>query len=594
MHRQALLALAAFLLSALPVQAAASGTVSGPVGEKLDAYLTRLEGFGFSGSILVAKDGQVLLHKGYGLADREKGIPFTPETVFDIGSITKQFTAAAILKLESEGQLKVADPIGKYFDGVPADKAAITLHHLLTHSAGLKDVFGDDYEEMPRDKLVQAALASQLLWPPGTRYQYSNAGYSLLAAIVEKVSGKPYETYLRDALFRPAGMEKTGYRLPAWKPEELAHGYRGDEPWGTPLDHAWAPDGPWWNLRGNGGILSTTGDLYKWHLALEKGEVLSKEEQAKAYTPHVPEDEEGRSHYGYGWAIDQGPGGTRRIAHNGGNGIFAADFQRYPEDRLVLITGSAQSDFSSIAVALNLSRRLFGQEPPLPPAVVAQDAATLAKLAGTYELRGGGKLVVTPGPARPGRAAGLRIVPDGREAFALLAGAGAADRERYAGLEARLLQALDAMRKGDYKPLHEVYGAEMPLEQVSTRAKGVWSSLEKENGPFQKQEVLGTGPLAGGGRAVTWIRFTFEHGTQAMAYVWEGPSVALVRMVPAPDGAVFLPLGPAELAAYDPRSGAVSSVRFETGEGGAVMVVGEVRAKRALTPGPSPASGRGV
>ena len=575
-------------LAAVPAVAAPSrGTVSGPVGEKLDAYLTRLEGFGFAGSILVAKDGQIVLHKGYGLADREKGIPFTPDTVFDIGSITKQFTAAAILKLESEGKLKVADPIGKYFEGVPEDKAGITLHHLLTHSAGMKDGFGDDYEEMPRDRLVQAALASQLLWPPGTRYQYSNAGYSLLATIVEKVSGQSYETYLREALFKPAGMEKTGYRLPAWKPEELAHGYQGDEPWGTPLDHAWAPDGPWWNLRGNGGILSTTGDLFKWHQALEKGEVLAKEAQAKAYTPHVPEDEEGSSHYGYGWAIDQGPGGTRRIAHNGGNGIFAADFHRYPDDRLVLITGSAQSDFSSIGVAAHLARALFGREPALPPAVVAQDAAALAQLAGTYEVSGGSRLEVAPGPVRPGRAAGLRIVPDGKEAFALLAGASAADRERYAGLEARLVRALEAARQGDYKPLHEVYGGDPPLEQVTARSKEAWASLEKEHGPFQKLEVLGTGPLAGGGRAVTWVRLTFERGSQTVAHVWEGSSVAVVRFVPAPSGTVFLPVGPRELAAFDVRSGAVSRVRFETGEGGAALVVGEARAKKTLTPGPS-------
>lgn len=557
------------------------GLVAGATGEKLDAYLTRLEGFGFAGSILVAKDGQILLHKGYGLADREKGTPFTPETVYDIGSITKQFTAAAILKLESEGKLKVTDPLGKYFDGVPEDKAGITLHHLLTHSAGLEDGFGGDYEEMPRDRLVQAALASKLLWPPGTSYQYSNAGYSLLATIVEKVSGRPYESYLQETFFRPAGMEKTGYRLPAWKPEELARGYRGDEPWGTPLDHAWAPDGPWWNLRGNGGILSTTGDLYKWHQALEKGEVLSKEAQAKAYTPHMPEDEEGSSHYGYGWAVDKGPGGTRRIAHNGGNGIFAADFQRYPDDRLVILTGSAQSDFMSIIVAAHLSRMLFGQEPPMPPAVVPQDPATLAKLAGTYVLPGGGRLVVAAAPTRPGQAAGLRIVPEGRDAFALLAGAGTADRERYAGLEARLVRALEAVRQGDYKPLHELYGGDPPLEQVTARSKEAWASMEGEHGPFQKLEVLGTGPLAGGGRAVTWVRFSFERGSQTVAYVWEGSNVAVVRFVPSPSGALFLPVGPRELAAFDLRSGAVSRVTFETGEGGAAtLVVGEARATR--------------
>jgi len=582
MFKRAVL-LVALLLAAAPAFAAqpSRGIVTGPLGTKIDTYLTRLEGFGFAGSLLVAKDGQIVLHKGYGLADREKGVPFTPETAFDIGSITKQFTAAAILKLESEGKLKVTDPIGKYFDGVPEDKAGITLHHLLTHSAGLQDVFGDDYEEMPRDRLVQAALASQLLWPPGTRYRYSNAGYSLLATIVEKVSGQPYENYLRDQLFRPAGMEKTGYRLASWKPEELAHGYRGDEPWGTPLDHAWAPDGPWWNLRGNGGILSTTGDLYKWHQALEKGSVLSKEAQAKAYTPHVPEDPEGRSHYGYGWAIDKGPGGTRRIAHNGGNGIFAADFQRYPDDHLVIITGSAQSDFMSILVAAHLSRMLFGQEPSMPPAVVPQEAAALARLAGTYELAGGGgRLVVSPGPARPGQAAGLRIVPEGKEAFAALAGAAAADRERHAALEQRLVHALEASRAGDYKPLCEVYGTDEPVEKVAADTRKEWASLEQEHGHFQKLEVLGTGP-GSAGRAITWVRLHFERGTQVASYLWEGPAVIVVRFVPAPAGTVFLPVGPRELAAFDPRTGKLARAVFEAGEGGAMTLkIGEVQAKR--------------
>ncbi len=281
------------LVAPLTAASASSAVVSGPTGENLDQYLSRLEALGFSGAVLVAKDGKVVLHKGYGLADREKKTPYTPETVFDVGSITKQFTAAAILKLDMAGKLQVTDLISKYFDGVPADKQGITLHHLLTHSSGLEDGFGGDYEEMPRDVLVQKAFASKLLWAPGTRYRYSNAGYSLLGAIVEKVSGKPYETFLHEQLFKPAGMEKTGYRIPKWKPEELAHGYQGDEPWGTPLDHAWAPEGPWWNLRANGGILSTVGDLYKWHQVLEGEAILSKDAKAKYFAPHMPEDEEG-------------------------------------------------------------------------------------------------------------------------------------------------------------------------------------------------------------------------------------------------------------------------------------------------------------
>lgn len=276
---------------ALTTPAAISAAPRTPLGEKLDAHMSRLEAYGFSGSLLVAKGGEVILNEGYGFADAQRKVPFTADTAFDIGSITKQFTAAAILKLEMQGKLSVSDPISKWLEGVPDDKKGITLHHLLTHSAGLKNVFGGDYEEMPRDRLVKAALDSKLLWAPGTRYQYSNAGYSLLATVVELASGKPYEEYLRENLWKSAGMARTGYRLQEKGP--LAHGiYREGEDWGTPLDKAWAPDGPWWNLRGNGGVLSTTGDLYKWHQALEGEAILSKEAKAKMFTPHVPEDEE--------------------------------------------------------------------------------------------------------------------------------------------------------------------------------------------------------------------------------------------------------------------------------------------------------------
>jgi CubicO group peptidase (beta-lactamase class C family) len=567
------------------VAAGAPATVvNGPVGQKLDQYLSRLEALGFSGAVLVAKDGKIVLHKGYGLADREKKIPYTPETVFDIGSITKQFTAAAILKLEMAGKLKVTDPISKYFDGVPADKQAMTLHHLLTHSSGLEDGFGGDYEEMPRDVLVQKALASKLLWAPGTRYQYSNAGYSLLGAIVEKVSGKPYETFLHEDLFKPAGMEKTGYLIPKWKPEELAHGYQGDQPWGTPLDHAWAPDGPWWNLRANGGILSTAGDLYKWHRALEGETILSKEAKAKYFAPHVPEDEEGSSHYGYGWAIFKTPRKTKLVAHNGGNGIFAADFRRYVDEGGVVIAGSAQSDFRSTWITNQIAGFLFGQEIAPPPAIAKVDPQTLARYAGTYTLSSGGKLIVTAAPADPNGAPRLEVTPEGREAFEALAGGVSPEiRARLADREARLLAALEQTRKGSYGPLAEVYGA--PVENVQRRALETRTELEGRLGPLQGFEVVGT--AARSDRVSTWVRFRFEDGSQIFEHIWEGQEVALVRPVEGLGGSLFVPESEKDLFSYNPRTQVLQRIGFEVGEDGKVKALvlrgagGEVRAGRS-------------
>src|SRR5262245_51416134 len=211
------------------VMAAWTSAVSGELDAKLDAYLSAS---GFTGNALVAKSGRIVLAKGYGLADREKGIPFARDTAVSIGSITKQFTAAAILALEDDGKLKVEDPISKFFPKAPEDKKGITLHQLLTHTAGLESDFAGDYEPVDRDTYVARILGSRLRSKPGTVHYYANSGYSLLGAIVEIASGKGYETYLNERLFARAGMRETGYRIPKWPADRVPVGYKGKERWG--------------------------------------------------------------------------------------------------------------------------------------------------------------------------------------------------------------------------------------------------------------------------------------------------------------------------------------------------------------------------
>lgn len=343
------------LLSSVVAQQSSKNTVSGELGAKLDTQMRQLAEKGFSGVVFVAKDGQIALNKGYGLADRESKTSYTADTVFDIGSITKQFTGAAILKLEMQGKLSTDDKISKYFKNVPPDKADITLHHLLTHSAGLLDGLGEDYDKLTRDEMIKGALASRLQTAPGEKYAYSNLGYSLLAAIIEIVTKKPYEKYLSDNLFKPAGMNETGYVTPKWRRENLAAGYAKDgSRWGTPLDKTWDADGPYWNLRGNGGILSTAGDLYKWHLALAGEKILSTAAKEKYFAPHIKEQPEGVSFYGYGWVTQKTPWGTKMIWHNGGNEVFYADFRRFVDENVVVIVGTnsrfgeLQREFSKV------------------------------------------------------------------------------------------------------------------------------------------------------------------------------------------------------------------------------------------------------
>lgn len=316
--------------------------------KKVEAYLAELEKMGYSGSVLVAIDGKPAISRGYGFSDREQKIRNSPKTVHDIGSITKQFTAAAIMKLEMRGKLSTNDKITKYFNNVPADKADITIHHLLRHASGLREGIGRDYDKITEAEFIEKALASPLRAPVGTKFGYSNIGYSLLALIVEKVSGQSYEQYLYENLWKPAGMEMTGYSRPKFDPKVIAVGYKNNERWGKATEKEWAGDAPYWHLKGNGGILSTTEDLLKWDRALMADKILSKEAKRKYYFPVLRADERGKSHYGYGWDVTKTPRNTTRIWHNGSNNIFYADFYRFVDEgvTIILMTNTWQGSFN--------------------------------------------------------------------------------------------------------------------------------------------------------------------------------------------------------------------------------------------------------
>lgn len=286
---------------------------------------------GASGTVVAARDGSVAHCRGFGLADREAEVAARCDTVYDTMSMTKQFTAAAILKLEMMGELRVTDPLSKFVGPVPDDKRAITLHHLLTHTAGLPEQLGGDYDALSREDMLDGALESRLSSAPGTEHSYSNLGYSVLAAVVERVSGGSYEEFLAENLFAPAGMTQTGYVLPEWKPGQVAVEYdENGVPKGRPFDHPWAEDGPYWNLRGNGGLLSTARDMFRWHVALRGDEVLSKSAKDKLFKPHVPEEESGDSYYGYGWVVSPTDEG-RIVWHDGGNGWSLGIMARFPD-----------------------------------------------------------------------------------------------------------------------------------------------------------------------------------------------------------------------------------------------------------------------
>ena len=313
----------------------------------------------FAGSVLIARGEQVLFVGGYGLADRELEAPFSAETISSVGSITKQFTGAAILKLAEQEKLRTGDRLDAYFEDLPEDKAAITLHQLLTHTAGFVVALGSDEEFVDRDTYLEAAWDSELLFAPGARHEYSNVGYSILAAVVELRTAGSYEEYLREVFFEPLGMEDTGYVLPDWDLDRVAVGYRGEQRFGTVLEHQDPERGFSWHLIGNGGIHSTVGDLHRWFRALRSHEVLSEKSTALLFGEHVDEGG-GDSFYGYGWVTFHQGGDRRMVGHNGGNGFFFADVNFFPdrEDLLyiLLVNDGQRSEHASGLIGRELVR----------------------------------------------------------------------------------------------------------------------------------------------------------------------------------------------------------------------------------------------
>lgn len=335
---------------------------------KISAYLDKLEQVGFNGSVLVELGGKPVISKGYGFRNAAQKQKNTPDTVFDIGSITKQFTAAAILKLEMQGKLSTDDKITKYFTDVPADKSGITIHQLLRHASGLPGVVGGDFDKISESEFIAKVMQTPLKFESGARFSYSNVGYSLLAMIVEKVSDKTYEQFLYEDLWHPSGMEITGYSRPAFSKDRVAIGYREDQVWGRPNEREWAGDAPYWHLKGNGGVLSTTEDMYKWHLALLSDKVLSKEAKRKYYHPQLRPDENENPYYAYGWDILKTPRKTILTRHNGTNRVFYADMYRFIDEgaAIIMLSNKAHQDFLGTVRAI--SRIMFDPEykPEIP------------------------------------------------------------------------------------------------------------------------------------------------------------------------------------------------------------------------------------
>jgi len=311
---------------------------------EVDAYLTEESQRGrFSGAVRISQRGHILVDHGYGAADRRRGRPNTPRTAFQIASISKQFTAAAVLLPQERGVLSVHDRLCARLAGCPAHWEAITLHHLLTHTSGLghwKDFPTLSlFAPITRPALLRTFQRSPLLFPPGSRWAYSSPGYMLLAHIVEQSVGVSLATFLAHTVFDPLGMASTGVGTVAPRPEQAALGYSAGKP---------APHFDLDSLgTGTGDIWSTTGDMARWDAALMAAGLLGVDALHAMFTPHadtrdtLPGGED--LQYGYGWVIAE-LHGHRLVYHQGDNAGFHAFNACLPDDdsAVIVLTNGEQ------------------------------------------------------------------------------------------------------------------------------------------------------------------------------------------------------------------------------------------------------------
>lgn len=390
--------------------------------EKIDEMDAYLEAYAeikqFSGTVLIAQGDRPPITRSYGLANQEHQVPNTPTTKFRIGSITKQFTAAAILQLQEEGLIDLQAPISKYLPTYPKGDQ-ITVHHLLTHTAGIPEylnpeIFPDLAEWMRQsstlEQLVDRFKERPLEFEPGEKFSYSNSGYVLLTQIIETVAEQPYADYLQTHLFDPLGMKQTGYEIPQTVIPQLAQGYLriGEDTYlkSTPFDMS-IP-------QGAGGLYSTTADLLAWTQWLHSKEPESADDDSTVLSATAkkllmqpvarmgPETEaetgsETRSEtgpetrpetfYGYGLVVDT-PFGQPRIHHSGGISGFATTLAHYPDASLSIAVLSNLETAIPARIAEDLAAIAFDQpyEFPKQQTAIELDPSLYEKYVGTYQL----------------------------------------------------------------------------------------------------------------------------------------------------------------------------------------------------------------
>lgn len=380
-----------FLVQSIVILLVVADTAVAQDASRIDQVVQSYVASGkFTGSVLIARDGKVLLSKGYGLANLEWDIANSPSTKFRLGSITKQFTAASILLLEERGKLKIGDTVKTYLPDAPAAWDRITVFHLLTHTSGIPNFTSfPEYRSSQAlsstvDKTVARFRDKPLEFEPGEKMSYSNSGYIVLGYLIEKITGGSYEQFVQENIFTALGMKDSGYDSNTAVIRHRAAGYSPSPngPVNAVFVHMSIP-------HAAGALYSTTEDLLRWERGLFGGKLLSAASLGKMTTPF-------KGDYAFGLLV-QTTNGRRVISHGGGIEGFNTHLAYYPEDKVTVavlanLNGPTASEMGSKlgAVAHGDTVQLTSERKEITIA-----PQTLAQYVGTYELKPGFDLVIT-------------------------------------------------------------------------------------------------------------------------------------------------------------------------------------------------------
>jgi D-alanyl-D-alanine carboxypeptidase len=306
-------------------------------------------------ALTILQGGKAVKTAGYGLANIELNVPVSPETVFEIGSITKQFTAAGILLLAQDGKLSVDDKISQHLKSVPAAWEGITIRHLLTHTSGIKNYTGLDGFELRRhltqEQFIKAIGAQPADFQRGDSFKYCNTGFNLLGFIIENVSGRSYWTFMRERVFEPLGMNATTNRLPGRIIRNRASGYEQTNHVLINRDYDLT------DVFSAGEIASTVMDLAKWNVALDANSILNAKSKEAMWTPNKLNSGKATT-YGFGWFIDSLEG-HKNIGHSGSTSGFSATIQRFPDDKVAIIILTNTDEQIATALAKKIATFYF-------------------------------------------------------------------------------------------------------------------------------------------------------------------------------------------------------------------------------------------